>query len=127
MTRIKAVGHVGIRVRDVERAVAFYKRVLDLKHVVAREKFHAFEVGGTHFCIQPGKPQKEVAFDFTTDDVDGLNRKLGSIGVHVSRIKVDRVTGCRSFYFVDPDGHRVRVTPTHAPLDEVRETALRLR
>lgn len=120
MSKITAVGHVGIRVRDIRRSVDFYKKILGLKHVIEDHDFNAFEVGDTHFCIMSGKPQKEVAFDFMTEDVDALNRKLGKLGVHVSKVKTDRYSGHHTFYFEDPDGHRVYVQSAHPhPMREV--------
>ncbi|MBI2901408.1 MAG: VOC family protein [Planctomycetes bacterium] len=121
MPKIKSVGHVEIRVRDVVRSVQFYKKLLGLKHVVDSGDFHAFEVGDTHFCISKGRPKKLPPFDFTTDDLEALNVKLGTLGVHVSKIRKERRSGHRSFFFVDPDGHRVTVQSSHPhPMEEIR-------
>ncbi len=117
--KVVAVGHVGIRVPDVAKAVAFYKSVLGLKHVVRSAYFNAFEVGDAHFCIMPGKPRKQVAFDFTTDDVDALRARLVKEGVVCTKAEDDRMSGHRSFTLVDPWGHNITVYSAHEPMAEV--------
>lgn len=113
MVQIKGVGHVGIHVRNLRRSVDFYQKLVGLLPVVEEDSFHAFDVGGVHFCITQGRPKKWVGFDFVTDDVRALHQKLGEVGVDVSKITKESHSGHEGFYFVDPDGHRVQVWSAH--------------
>lgn len=117
--KVVAVGHVGIRTRDLPKSVDFYRKVVGLKLVVKGSYFNAFEVGDAHFCIMPGKPRKKVAFDFTSDDVDRLHERLGKLGVPCTRLDEDRVAGHRFFSFIDPDGHTITVYSAHEAMPEV--------
>lgn len=113
MSRVKGIGHVFLRAGNLQRSVEFYEKLVGLPHIVAGDGFHAFDVGGVHFCITPGRPKKSVEFDFACDDVEGLHQRLGETGVDVSKLEKDRRSGHVGFYFVDPDGHRIQVWSAH--------------
>jgi catechol 2,3-dioxygenase-like lactoylglutathione lyase family enzyme len=117
--KIVAIGHVGIRVPDVAAAVGFYRGVLGLKHVVKSAYFNAFEVGDAHFCIMPGKPRKQVHFDFTADDVDALRARLTKERVVCTKAQDDRMSGHRCFTLVDPWGHNITVYSAHHEMPDV--------
>jgi len=110
VARVKGIGRVGIRVRNLQRATDFYEKLLGLRRISQGEKLQAFDVGaGIRLCLSPGRPKKNVGFDFTADDVGALHRKLGEVGVHVSKLSKDRSTGLEGFFLIDPDGHKIQV------------------
>ncbi len=113
MGRITGIGHVAIRVKHLQRSAEFYEKLVGLSHIIASDGFHAFDVGGVHFCITPGRPKRRVEFDFSADDVEGLHRRLGEAGVDISKLEKDLPSGHVGFYFVDPDGHQIQVWSTH--------------
>ncbi len=116
---IEAIGHVMLRVADPERAVAFYRDLLELKHVVKGDYFNAFELAGhTHLCLLRGEPEPErVGFDFLARDVDALHRCLHEAGVSVTQPQDDDVSGHRSFVLTDVDGYKISVSNnTHVDL-----------
>ncbi len=56
---ISKLDQIAVKVDDVERAVAFYRDVLNLKHLfTAGEKLAFFDCGGTRLMLsQPEKPE----------------------------------------------------------------------
>lgn len=111
---IVAVGHVGIRSRDLPRTVAFYREAVGLKQVVKSEYFNAFEVGHVHLCITPGDPG-DVHFDLTTDDIDACHDRLRQKEVPCTGIEENTQAHHRYFTFTDPDGHEITVYTAHDP------------
>ena len=114
MARIVGIGHVGIRVRNLQRSVDFYQKMLGLRVVVLEEDFAALHLGDVHLCVVPGRPKKKLEFDLVADDLKGLHRRLGEAGVDVSKLSKDLHSNHEGFFFIDPDGHRVQVWAAHS-------------
>jgi catechol 2,3-dioxygenase len=119
MTHPTALGHVHLEVRDVDRAIEFYRDVLGLD-VTDRAGNYAFlTYGGHHHDVAlqgvgadapgpgPGVGLYHAAFE--VDDPDALrqtHRRLRERGVAVS--PVDHGIS-KALYFDDPDGNGLEV------------------
>ena len=113
MAGIVAVGHVGVRTRDLEKLTAFYRDVVGLRLTLAYPGVVAiFEVGDVDMFLEPGEPGK-IGFDLAADDVDAFRERLVDAGVECGAARSSRTTGHRSFTFTDPDGNVVSVTNAH--------------
>jgi catechol 2,3-dioxygenase len=119
---VKTVGHVVLKVRDLERAVAFYRDVIGLKEV-ARGQFAmkmAFfsatgenhhdlavaEVGPDAPAAAPNAPglyHVALKIGDTLDDLRAARAHLEAQGVTKIRVMDHRVS--QSIYLTDPDGN----------------------
>jgi methylmalonyl-CoA/ethylmalonyl-CoA epimerase len=84
-TRIKRIGQIAINVKDVERATAFYRDRLGLKHLFTVPKMSFFDCGGTRLML--GLPET-AEFDhlsstlyFDTHDIETVHAGLVGAGV----------------------------------------------
>lgn len=69
--------------------------------------------GGTHLILRRGAVTPGRApFDLMFDDVDEVREQLIDEGAEVGVVRHGGVH--RSFEVVDPDGHRVSITSSHA-------------
>ncbi|HEV8468439.1 MAG TPA: VOC family protein [Candidatus Limnocylindria bacterium] len=112
--RVVAVGHVGLRARDLDRLAAFYRETIGLHQSVLHPGVVAiFEVGDTDVFLLPGEPAV-AEFDLAADDVDALHRRLSAAGVGCDAPQDQKQSGHRGFSFTDPEGNQVRVVNAHA-------------
>ena len=112
-----AIGHVTLRVSNMEAAATFY-RSLGLRPIVERPGFAILELrGGTHLLLfrAKGKPKAGPirGFDFMADDVEAARASIERAGIPTTSLPEDRVSGHRSFEVSDPDGHVVTVYSSH--------------
>ncbi len=121
--RIQQLGHVVIKVRDLDRAEQFYSGVLGLPVVARRDTppMTFFSLGNHHdFAILatgndgPDSPPNapglfHVAFRIgeSIEELSEAKAHLESKGVTVQMIADHTVT--KSIYFADPDGNGVEV------------------
>ena len=83
--RLKAIGQIAIRVRDLERAIATYRDVLGLKFLFrAPPALAFFECGGTRLMLSLGEPGE---FDhpasilyFVVEDIRAAHARLAGLG-----------------------------------------------
>jgi catechol 2,3-dioxygenase len=125
MMRLKEIGHVLLRVLDVERSKKFYSEVLGF-HVLEEDPDH----GGT-FMALPGRSHAIDLFQvkdaelaerqtpgarglghiaFRVEDEDALkdaHATLREHGVEITRM-IDHVSQ-KSVYFNDPDGNTLEI------------------
>ena len=85
-----AIGHVTLRVQDVQRSCAFYAQ-LGLRRVVEKEELAILELrGGTHLLLfrAKGKPKRGPirSFDIMVDDAEDHRAALTT--------RVDQVDSC---------------------------------
>ena len=105
--RARAVGinHVALAVADIDAALDFYGRFLDL-NVTSRSGTDAFVDMGDQFLALTVEPRKDVGsephFGLVVDDVEAARRALGKIGVGLS-------PGGGGIDFVDPWGNRIQI------------------
>jgi catechol 2,3-dioxygenase-like lactoylglutathione lyase family enzyme len=112
-----AIGHVSLRVSDVERAAAFYE-TLGLRPVMKSPGLAICELrGGTHLMLfrARGTPRKGPvrSFDFMVDDVDAFRARLAAAGLAPADLRDDARGGHRYFEVSDPDGHALTVFSSH--------------
>jgi catechol-2,3-dioxygenase len=124
MIRLKKIGHVQLRVADLERSKAFYRDVLgfrvaeqDPSHgdcfMTLGEDFHTLDMAQHPDPASGRGPARpvgvaHVAFQVASYEALGeAYRTLVKHGVVVDRA-VDHVNQ-RSIYFQDPDGNRLEI------------------
>lgn len=116
--QIKALGHAVLRVRNLERSVAFYRDVLGMREVARyRGKMVFFSLGVNHHDLglmeigaqatdaDPGAVGLyHLAFKVgdSLDELRAVKAELEANGVAILGMSDHRVS--QSLYIVDPDG-----------------------
>ena len=109
IVNVKRLGHVAIRVKDVDRAKSFYIG-LGMKLVWDDPEWCYLEAGpGNDGLALLGPGYKAAgphfAFHFAdSGDVEQVHRQLIESGVDVGALHAHR-DGTSSFYFKDPEGN----------------------
>jgi catechol 2,3-dioxygenase len=134
--RIKRVGHLVLRVKDMERSKRFFEEILGFPVVATNERgmvFFSTDVEDNHHMLAL-MPAKEGASMPTPDQVgmQHVSFELGSFaelqdayrlfkekGVKIDHTVYHGVT--KSVYFYDPDGNRLEVY-CNVPADEYRKS-----
>jgi catechol 2,3-dioxygenase len=121
MVKPTQLGHVNIRVRDLERSEKFYTEVLGLevthrrRNVVflsAREHSHELAIGAIG-SDAPGPDSRQVgtnhfAWEMASfEDLQAMYRHLKAKGVEILRTREN--THSVGVYFNDPDGNGIEV------------------
>ena len=107
----KKMGHAGIQVADLNRALAFYRDVLGFQVDWDGDPDWAnVSLGGDDLGlirVPPAKhpPHMGLRVD-TKEDLRQAHADLQKRGVETGAIKGHR-DGSMSFYFRDPDGHQL--------------------
>jgi catechol 2,3-dioxygenase len=123
--KIKALGHVVLKVRDLSRSVPFYTDILGLKEVGRYEKDFRlvfFSISGNHHDLAlfetapdaPSAPEQSpglfhVALKVgdSLDELRSTKTWLESNGVKIDMIADHHVS--QSLYFSDPDGNAIEL------------------
>jgi catechol 2,3-dioxygenase-like lactoylglutathione lyase family enzyme len=105
----------GISVRDIEKAFAFYSRVLGFQKVFENGTpvgFMVLKKDAAELHISQKRDHQasivNVAHMFV-DDVATLYSVCQSAGVRIIKSLADKEYGQRAFVFADPDGNRIDV------------------
>ena len=124
MIRLKKLGHVQLRVADLERSKAFYRDVLGFRvaeqdpthsdlFMTLGEDFHTLDLAQHPSPETDRGPSRSlgvahIAFQVSSYEALGeAYRTLLEHGVEIDRA-VDHVNQ-RSIYFLDPDGNRLEI------------------
>ena len=79
------IGQISITVHDLERAVAFYKETLKLKHLFTVPKMGFFDCGGIRLMLAvPESPEFDhpcSVLYFSVDDIQAIFANLSERGV----------------------------------------------
>ena len=112
MIDIAGVFEVAIRVRNLERAEAFYRDILGLEVGLRDEqrRWVFLRAGGLAGMVvlqeTPGEwPQQHLAFTVTASALDHAADEFCGKGVPLSGPITHEWIPARSVYFTDPDGH----------------------
>ena len=113
--QVKGIDHVYYWTRDMDRAVAFYRDVLELPLLRREgENWAEFDAGAVRLALhgvvdgRPVTPGGPTAV-FEVDDLDRARRALGERGVEFHE-RVGEVAGYARFAsFSDPDGNVVQI------------------
>jgi catechol 2,3-dioxygenase len=123
MPAIQSIGHIVLKVRDLERAAAFYRDVLGVEEVLRyRSAMAFFSFGKNHHDIGllevgPDAPQPSpygvglyhVAFKVgnTLDELRAWKERLQQQGVQLIGMSDHGVS--QSLYLADPDGNEIEL------------------
>jgi len=84
-TRIKRIGQIAINAKDLERATAFYRDRLGLKHLFTVPKMSFFDCGGTRLMLglaeTPEFDHASSILYFDTTDIEAFHAALVKEGV----------------------------------------------
>ena len=109
MLPVQRLGHVAIRVRDIDRAISFYTS-LGMRVVWKATDWSYLEAGKSHTGLALLGPDYQAAgphfaFHFRDrKDIDDVHCKLRQGGIQVGNVCGHR-DGTASFYLQDPDGN----------------------
>ena len=123
---MKGIRHIALRVRDVERSVEFYTRVLKMTVEWRPDAFNAYLTSGSdnlalHQVESAGaadchSPLDHLGFLVSRpEEVDEWAQQLSSIGVELAQEPKTHRDGARSIYFRDPDGNVIQLL-YHPPI-----------
>jgi len=132
--RLERMGHLSLRVSDLDASEKFYIEILGMRPVWRSEGEIAFLECGNDDLALIQIPKEEVQafrqraqssqslhhFGFrvrSKDGVDQLAEEMKARGVVIDDGPRDHRDGSRSFYFRDPDGNYVQIL-----WDPIRET-----
>ncbi len=116
--RIQRIGHVVLKVRNLERSVAFYRDVLGLREVARWRRMVFFSQGEQHHDLAllevgetaappdgAGVGLYHVAFKVgdSLEDLRAVRATLDAHGVRIAALSDHRVS--QSIYLSDPDGN----------------------
>jgi predicted enzyme related to lactoylglutathione lyase len=108
--KVKHFAFIAYSVRDVPKAIAFYRDVIGLKPGdTFTEHWAEFDVDGIAFGIGNGEPlgiMPGTSFSavFEVDDVAGERARLEKAGVPVSDVSESPI--CYSVFVTDPEGNK---------------------
>lgn len=105
---VKDIAFVAYAVRDVPKAIAFYRDVVGLQQgELSNEDFAEFVVGSGTFAVDGQPPDYEPGscngVSFEVDDVDAARTRLAAAGVSVT--DVYHFPTCAMCFAKDPDGN----------------------
>lgn len=118
--KVKRVGHIVLRVTDMERSKRFYEDVMKLPVVAQNERgmvFFSADVKDNHHMValMPGKPgatmpspdhigMQHVSFELSSfAELQAAYQTLKQEGVNISYTTFHGIS--KSVYFQDPDGN----------------------
>jgi len=109
---LTGLNHLTLAVTDLPRSVSFYHDLLQLRLDATWDHGAYLSLPGLWLCLsldplRPSAPAAEythAAFTVGASDFAALVQRLRAAGVVEWR---DNRSECASFYFLDPDGHKL--------------------
>jgi predicted enzyme related to lactoylglutathione lyase len=107
---VKEMAFVAYSVRDVPRAIAFYRDVIGLKpSEMFSDGWAEFDLGNTTFGVGNGEsigiiPGSSFSATFEVDDLVSMRERLLAKNIPVTDIM--DAPPCASFFVTDPEGNR---------------------
>lgn len=111
---IRGLNHLTLAVRDVDRAVAFYRDVLGLEAAKVWPGGAYLTAGPLWLCLsldpntrsEPTPDYTHIALDIAAEDFESAVERVNSSG---ARLWKDNRSEGDSLYFLDPDGHKLEL------------------
>lgn len=132
------LGHIAIRVKDVERSLAFYKDQLgfeemlrlhrdngDLWLVYLRVTDEQYIEIFPYAVGDEAPPREAIGLNhtcITVDDIDAIVAQLEAAGIPLLQPKITGADGNRQAWIADPDGNRfelMQMMPGSMQLDAI--------
>ena len=120
MIDVHAIHHVTVNVTDLERAQAFYEKLLGLRPV---PRPRSFKFAGAWYQLGPAQvhllvrsepdPVRTNHFALQVMDVDAAMRQLEGAGVEVDAM--GGIPGITRFFIRDPDGNQIEIIGPDKP------------
>ena len=116
------IGYVIVGVKDLERAIEFYRDVIGFEFVHAAPEFHfaEFKVGDRRFSLAGGgggdgthKVGGNTGIGFVVADVDAAYERLAANGVEFTMKPEKMPWGGYMGMFADPDGNVFYLDQVH--------------
>jgi len=119
--------HLALCVKDVDRSVEFYKKVLSLQEITNRTKVDGIrwmslgegkELHLISIIKEPFTINKAIHLGLSTPDFDAFISKLDELSIPYSdwpgaaHTITTRADGVKQIYFQDPDGYWIEVNNT---------------
>jgi catechol 2,3-dioxygenase-like lactoylglutathione lyase family enzyme len=115
------LGFILLFVENPMKSAEFYQRILDLKLVEQSPTFAMFALSNgvmlglwSRYTAEPlvSSPAGAMDISFAVDNVDEMYEFLGNKGITIAQKPTDMDFG-RTFVFLDPDSHRIRIYKLH--------------
>jgi catechol 2,3-dioxygenase-like lactoylglutathione lyase family enzyme len=111
---IRGVSHITLSVRDLDRALAFYRDVLDARPSARWEQGAYLVAGDLWLCLSVDPATRSAPLDEYThvalavgpEDFGPMSERVVASG---ARIWQDNRSEGDSLYFLDPDGHKLEL------------------
>ena len=111
---IENINHITLAVEDIERSFTFYRDVLGLRPIVKWKNGAYLNAGETWLALNHDSKvlkavrndYSHIAFTCSQTDFDTLKKKILDFG---SVEWSENTSEGDSFYFTDPDGHRLEI------------------
>jgi lactoylglutathione lyase len=102
--RLVGINHVALEVDDLERSLAFYGSLFELRFRGRSESAAFIDIGDQFLALMQGRssgPDGARHFGLVVEDKEAVRRALTDAGVEI-------IPG-RRLDFLDPDGNRVEI------------------
>jgi lactoylglutathione lyase len=102
--RLVGINHVALEVEDLERSLAFYGRLFELRFRGRSAGAAFIDIGDQFLALMQGRshpPDGSRHFGLVVDDKEATRRALAAAGAEI-------IPG-RRLDFLDPDGNRVEI------------------